>query len=257
MFGQDKGKSAYNDKRYGDAKIYYQDILSKRKNDNAAKFGLGVTAYKQKDIETALSSLNAAKNSEDSKLASKAYYNLGNMLREQNKMDESLAFYKKAIELDPSDQDAKINFELLKQVMQEQQNQEQQNQEQQNQEQQNQEQQNQEQQNQEQQNQEQQNQEQQNQEQQNQEQQNQEQQDQEQQDQEQKDKKENDVQKTDQQIQAEAILNALKDQEKINQKRQIKRQGLVKWKKTGESCTHNSNWSLFKYCSVNTDIYRS
>ena len=168
MFGQDKGKSAYNDQRYGDAKKYYQDILSKRKNDNAAKFGLGVTAYKLKDIKTALSSLNTAKNSEDSKLASKAYYNLGNMLREQNKMDESLAFYKKAIELDPSDQDAKINFELLKQVMQEQQNQEQQNQEQ-------------------------------------------------------KDKKENDGQKTDQQIQAEAILNALKNQEKINQKRQIKK----------------------------------
>ena len=173
MFGQDKGKSAYNDKRYGDAKIYYQDILSKRKNDNAAKFGLGVTAYKQKDIETALSSLNAAKNSEDSKLASKAYYNLGNMLREQNKMDESLAFYKKAIELDPSDQDAKVNFELLKQAIQEQQDQEQQDQEQQN--------------------------------------------------QEQRDKKEDDEQKTDQQIQAEAILNALKDQEKINQKRQIKK----------------------------------
>ena len=168
MFGQDKGKSAYNDQRYGDAKKYYQDILSKRKNDNAAKFGLGVTAYKQKDMKTALSFLNAAKNSEDSKLASKAYYNLGNMLREQNKMDESLAFYKKAIELDPSDQDAKINFELLKQAIQEQQ-------------------------------------------------------DQEQQDQEQRDKKENDGQKTDQQIQAEAILNALKDQEKINQKRQIKK----------------------------------
>ena len=168
MFGQDKGKSAYNDQRYGDAKKYYQDILSKRKNDNAAKFGLGVTAYKQKDIETALSSLNAAKNSEDSKLASKAYYNLGNMLREQNKMDESLAFYKKAIELDASDKDAKINFELLKQAIQEQQ-------------------------------------------------------DQEQQDQEQEDKKEDDGQKTDQQIQAEAILNALKDQEKINQKRQIKK----------------------------------
>ena len=183
MFGQDKGKSAYNDQRYGDAKIYYQDILSKRKNDNAAKFGLGVTAYKQKDIETAFSSLNAAKNSEDSKLASKAYYNLGNMLREQNKMDDSLAFYKKAIELDPSDQDAKINFELLKQVIQEQQDQEQQDQEQQDQEQ----------------------------------------QDQEQQNQEQKDKKEDDGQKTDQQIQAEAILNALKDQEKINQKRQIKK----------------------------------
>jgi len=223
MFGQDKGKSAYNDQRYGDAKIYYQDILSKRKNDNAAKFGLGVTAYKQKDIETALSSLNAAKNSEDSKLASKAYYNLGNMLREQNKMDESLAFYKKAIELDPSDQDAKINFELLKKVIQEQQDQEQQDQEQQDQEKQDQEKQDQEKQDQEQQDQEKQDQEQQDQEKQDQEQQDQEQQDQEQQDQEQKDKKEDDEQKTDQQIQAESILNALKNQEKINQKRQIKK----------------------------------
>ena len=161
IIGQDKGKNAYDDQRYDDARIYYQDILLERKNDNAAKFGLGVTAYKQKDIETALSALNDAKNSEDPKLASKAYYNLGNMLREQNKIDDGLAFYKKAIELDPNDQDAKINFELLKQIVQ-------------------------------------------------------------QQEQEQQDQKESDEQKTDQQIQAEAILNALKDQEKINQKRQIK-----------------------------------
>ena len=120
IIGQDKGRNAYDDQRYNDARIYYQDILLERKNDNAAKFGLGVTAYKQKDIETALSALNDAKNSEDSKLASKAYYNLGNMLREQNKIDDGLAFYKKAIELDPNDQDAKINFELLKQIVQQQ-----------------------------------------------------------------------------------------------------------------------------------------
>ena len=186
IIGQDKGKNAYDDQRYDDARTYYQDILLERKNDNAAKFGLGATAYKQKDIETALSALNDAKNSEDPKLASKAYYNLGNMLREQNKIDDGLAFYKKAIELDPNDQDAKINFELLKQIVQ-QQKQEQQEQNQQNQEQQEQEQ-----------------------------------QEQNQQNQEQQDQKESDEQKTDQQIQAEAILNALKDQEKINQKRQIK-----------------------------------
>ena len=176
IIGQDKGKNAYDDQRYDDARTYYQDILLERKNDNAAKFGLGVTAYKQKDIETALSALNDAKNSEDPKLASKAYYNLGNMLREQNKIDDGLAFYKKAIELDPNDQDAKINFELLKQIVQQQE----------------------------------------------QEQQDQEQQEQNQQNQKQQDQKESDEQKTDQQIQAEAILNALKDQEKINQKRQIK-----------------------------------
>ena len=196
-FGQDKGKNAFADERYDEARSYYEEILLKRKNDNAAKFGLGTTAYKQKDIETALRFLSDAKNSEDLKLASKAYYNLGNMLREQNKMDESLSLYKKAMELDPSDEDAKINYELLKQVMhQNKQNQQEQNQQEQNQ--------------------------------QEQDQQGQSQKDQDQQAQ---DKKKNSDEKSDEQIQAEAILNALKDQEKINQKRQIKKASSRKMEK--------------------------
>ena len=191
-FGQDEGKNAFADERYDEARSYYEEILLKRKNDNAAKFGLGTTAYKQKDIETALRFLSDAKNSEDLKLASKAYYNLGNMLREQNKMDESLSLYKKAMELDPSDEDAKINYELLKQVMQ-------QNKE--------------------------------NQQDQNQQDQNQQGQSQKNQDQQAQDKKNNRDDKTDEQIQAEAILNALKDQEKINQKRQIKKASSRKMEK--------------------------
>ena len=216
-FGQDKGKNAYADERYDVARTYYEDILLKRKNDNAAKYGLGTTAYKQKDIETALRFLSDAKNSEDLKLASKAYYNLGNMLREQNKMDESLSLYKKAMELDPSDEDAKINYELLKQVIQQnKENQQDQNQQDQNQQNQNQQDQNQQDQNQ------------QNQNQQDQNQQNHSQKDQDQQAQ---DKKNNRDDKTDEQIQAEAILNALKDQEKINQKRQIKKASSRKMEK--------------------------
>jgi len=221
-FGQDKGKNAYADERYDEARSYYEDILLKRKNDNAAKFGLGTTAYKQKDIETALRFLSDAKNSENLKLASKAYYNLGNMLREQNKMDESLSLYKKAMELDPHDEDAKINYELLKQVMQEnKENQQDQNQQDQNQQDQNQQDQNQQDQNQQDQNQQDQNQQDQNQ------------QDQNQQDQNQQgqDKKNTKDDKSDEQIQAEAILNALKDQEKINQKRQIKKASSRKMEK--------------------------
>ena len=206
-FGQDEGKNAFADERYDEARSYYEEILLKRKNDNAAKFGLGTTAYKQKDIETALRFLSDAKNSEDLKLASKAYYNLGNMLREQNKMDESLSLYKKAMELDPSDEDAKINYELLKQVMQ-------QNKE-----------------NQQDQNQQDQNQQDQNQQDQNQQDQNQQDQSQKDQDQQAQNKKNNRDDKTDEQIQAEAILNALKDQEKINQKRQIKKASSRKMEK--------------------------
>ncbi len=219
VFGQDKGKTAYEDGKFDEARAYYEHVLKNRKKDDAAHFGLGATAYQQQDMETAARSLNNVMHSEDKSLASKAMYNLGNMFRDQQKMEESLAFYRKAIELDPTDEDAKVNYELLKQVLQQQQ-QEKDSDKDQNQEKQDEQKQDQ----------------------------NSEYQDEQNQNKDQdKDKKEQDQQqsqsneekkeqkqqqtqakqdesqdeKTDKQMQAEAILNALKDQEKINQKRQI------------------------------------
>ena len=216
VFTQDKGKNAFDDKRYDEARKYYENVILNRKNDYAAKFGLGTTAYKQEDVETAMRFLSDAKNSENPKLASRAYYNLGNILREQNKMDESLSSYKKAIELDPSDQDAKINYELLKQVIkQNKEDQQEQNQQEQNQQEQNQQEQNQQEQNQQEQNQQEQNQQEQNKKEKNTDKGNDQKIDQK--------EKGSSNDKTDEQIQADAILNALKDQEKINQKRKIRK----------------------------------
>ena len=126
LFGQDKGKKAYEEGHYDEARVYYEHVLKNRKKDDGAQFGLGVTAYQQKDMETAARALNNAMNSDDKSLASKAMYNLGNMFRDQQKMEESLALYRKAIELDPTDEDAKVNYELLKQVLQQQEQQQQQ-----------------------------------------------------------------------------------------------------------------------------------
>ena len=223
LFGQDKGKKAYEEGHYDEARVYYEHVLKNRKKDDGAQYGLGVTAYQQKDMETAARALNNAMNSDDKSLASKAMYNLGNMFRDQQKMEESLALYRKAIELDPTDEDAKVNYELLKQVLQQQ---EQQQQDKQNQEQ------DQEKQDQQKQDQDSEGQDEQNKDQEKQEDQRKQQEDQQQsQSEKEKEKKEQQQsqtkkdetqdQKTDKQMQAEAILNALKDQEKINQKRQI------------------------------------
>ena len=214
LFGQDKGKKAYEEGHYDEARVYYEHVLKNRKKDDGAQFGLGVTAYQQKDMETAARALNNAMNSDDKSLASKAMYNLGNMFRDQQKMEESLALYRKAIELDPTDEDAKVNYELLKQVLQQQ---EQQQQDKQNQEQ---DQEKQDQQKQNQDNQEKGEDQQKHQEDQQKSQSEKEKEKKEQQ-QSQAKKDETQDQKTDKQMQAEAILNALKDQEKINQKRQI------------------------------------
>jgi len=227
LFGQDKGKKAYEEGQYDEARIYYEHVLKNRKKDNGAQFGLGVTAYQQKDMETAARALNNAMNSDDKSLASKAMYNLGNMFRDQQKMEESLALYRKAIELDPTDEDAKVNYELLKQVLQQQEQKQQedkQNQEQ-DQEKQDQQKQDQDSEGQDEQNKNQDNPEKSEDKQKQQEDQQQSQSEKEkekkEQPQSQAKKDETQDQKTDKQMQAEAILNALKDQEKINQKRQI------------------------------------
>ena len=226
LFGQDKGKKAYEEGHYDEARVYYEHILKNRKKDDGAQFGLGVTAYQQKDMETAARALNNAMNSDDQSLASKAMYNLGNMFRDQQKMEESLALYRKAIELDPTDEDAKVNYELLKQVLQqqEQQQQDKQNQEQ-DQEKQDQQKQNQDSEGQDEQNKNQDNQEkgedQQKQQEDQQKSQSEKEEEKKEQQQSQAKQDETQDQKTDKQMQAEAILNALKDQEKINQKRQI------------------------------------
>ena len=228
LFGQDKGKKAYEEGHYDEARIYYEHILKNRKKDNGAQFGLGVTAYQQKDMETAARALNNAMNSDDKSLASKAMYNLGNMFRDQQKMEESLALYRKAIELDPADEDAKVNYELLKQVLQQQEQQQQedkQNQEQDQEKDEDQQKQDQDSEGQDEQNKNQDDQEkgEDQQKQQENEQQSQSEKEKEKKEQQQSQEKKDETQdqKTDKQMQAEAILNALKDQEKINQKRQI------------------------------------
>ena len=225
LFGQDKGKKAYEEGHYDEARVYYEHVLKNRKKDNGAQFGLGVTAYQQKDMETAARALNNAMNSDDKSLASKAMYNLGNMFRDQQKMEESLALYRKAIELDPTDEDAKVNYELLKQVLQQQEQQQQQDE--QNQEQDQEKGEDQQTQAQDSEGQDEQNKNQDNQEkgedQQEDQQQSQSEKEKEKKEQQQSQAKKDETQdqKTDKQMQAEAILNALKDQEKINQKRQI------------------------------------
>ena len=235
LFGQDKGKKAYEEGQYDEARIYYEHVLKNRKKDNGAQFGLGVTAYQQKDMETAARALNNAMNSDDKSLASKAMYNLGNMFRDQQKMEESLALYRKAIELDPTDEDAKVNYELLKQVLQQQEQQQQedkQNQEQDQEKDEDQQKQDQDSEGQDEQNKNQDNQEK-GEDQQEDQQQSQSEKEEEKKEQQQSQAKKDETQnqKTDKQMQAEAILNALKDQEKINQKRQIAKSKSRKLKK--------------------------
>ena len=187
-FAQDKGIELFNDKKYSEAIEYYKKVLKKRKGDAAAELGLGSSAYYNDNIDLALKSFEDASKSDNDIIQSKALYNIARILQDKDEISKSLKLYKKALELNPSDVDTKINYEILKKMKNEEQ---QENQDQEG-----------------------------------------SQEQQENQDQEGSSSADNiEKEKSDQMIQAEAILNALKGQEEINQKQKILKSKILRYEK--------------------------
>ena len=73
---QDKGQKLFQEKKYAEARKYYETVLGQRNDDKAALFGLGSSAYYQNDIEAALNSFGNTLDSEDKELSSNSYYNM-------------------------------------------------------------------------------------------------------------------------------------------------------------------------------------
>jgi len=121
--GADKGIDHYNNNEFEKARQYYESILIDRNDDPAANFGLGSTAFQQQDYAAAMKGFETALGTDNDKLKSSAYYNMANILAQNQRLEESLAFFRKSLELNPSDLDGKINYELIKFQLQQQQQQ--------------------------------------------------------------------------------------------------------------------------------------
>ena len=114
LLAQDKGLNHYQNQEYEAAQEYYESVLSERGNQAQAHFGRGSSAFQKGDLETAKYSFEQSLKADNEQLKSKAMYNLGNTFYQNQKTKEALAFYRKALELDPTDKEAKYNYEFLK-----------------------------------------------------------------------------------------------------------------------------------------------
>lgn len=114
LLSQDQGLEHFNKQEFDQARAYYEAIIEKGQKSPAVEFGLGASAYQQNDYETAKQAFEKALSTADKQLKAKAYYNMGNTLYKAQRREESLAFFRKALELKPDDKDAKFNYELLK-----------------------------------------------------------------------------------------------------------------------------------------------
>ena len=120
-----KANRLYKEGKYDQALGLYNRALISRPDSALLNFNIGAANYKKGDFENALKSFEKAALSEDKLLESKANYNSGNSqyksakLKENidleaavNLMRQSLEHYKRAMELNNKDEDAKINHDL-------------------------------------------------------------------------------------------------------------------------------------------------
>jgi len=117
-FSIDKGLKEYNNNNFQEAREYYESVIEKKSDDQAAHFGLGVSAYRQGDMQSAMEAFDEIIRNNTPELKAESYYNMGNILYEQQMTEESMTLYKKALMINPNDSDAKFNYEMLKYQLQ-------------------------------------------------------------------------------------------------------------------------------------------
>jgi len=109
-----EGNRLYAEEKYDEANNKYRDALIENPESPIVHFNIGDALYKKNNYEEARKSFEKATSSDDILVQSKSYYNVGNALYRLGKLPESILMYKKALELNPDDEDAKYNLEYVR-----------------------------------------------------------------------------------------------------------------------------------------------
>ncbi|MFA7254870.1 MAG: VWA domain-containing protein [Candidatus Omnitrophota bacterium] len=109
-----KGNEHFQGKRYQSALDAYRKVQVKKPDAPEVLYDLGTALYKVDAFQESAQDLEAAsKTAQDPLLKARAFYNHGNVQYRLGNFEEAIDSYKKALELDPTDKDAKYNLEFL------------------------------------------------------------------------------------------------------------------------------------------------
>ena len=106
-----EGNTEYAGGRYRNAEAAYKKSVEKAPQQFIGSYNLGNALYRQNKFDEASQQyLNASANNNVNELQSKSMYNMGNSLLKSEKYSESIEAYKKALRLNPKDEDARYNL---------------------------------------------------------------------------------------------------------------------------------------------------
>jgi hypothetical protein len=110
----DEGQRDYDHGDYDQALEKFDRAAKDLPGNATVEFNRGVTLHKLDKQEDALSTLNHALDLDTKgELKERIHYNLGNVYAAMNKKKEAIAEYRKALKLDPRDEEARHNLEVL------------------------------------------------------------------------------------------------------------------------------------------------
>ena len=109
-----KGESAYDEEKYDAALESFVDAQVERPDDVLLKYDIGNTHYRMRNYREAEEAYGGVAAADDPTLRERALYNLGNCAYRQGKLKEAVAHYQQALDLDPTDEDARHNLEFVR-----------------------------------------------------------------------------------------------------------------------------------------------
>jgi Ca-activated chloride channel family protein len=109
-----KGEESYEEEAYDEALKDFLDAQVERPEDILLKYNIGNTKYRMRDFGEAEEAFWDVANAGEPELRQKAFYNLGNCAYRQGKLEEAVAHYKYALDLNPEDEDARFNLEFVR-----------------------------------------------------------------------------------------------------------------------------------------------
>ncbi len=116
------GAEAFDQSRFADADEAFDKALE-RDPSSEAHFGKGAAQAAQQKFDEAAEQLRRTLTTKDDLLRQRTYLNLGNTEAKAGRLDKAIDAYRRALQLDPADADARYNLEWALRAKQKQQEQ--------------------------------------------------------------------------------------------------------------------------------------
>lgn len=108
-----KGRAAYDAGNYEEALSAFEEAKKERPDDPAVEYNRAVALAQLGRVAEAKSAFQRVTESNRPELQEKAWYNLGNVHATTGERKEALQAYRRALKLDPNDELARHNYEVV------------------------------------------------------------------------------------------------------------------------------------------------